>query len=146
MSHRQQTIDRLMQVKARVLELGKQGKFDMASYLVLDGGPADWNRVKERVECWHECGTAACIGGTALLLWPEEVTREDRTYGPTAARILGLTDREADELFDADFWEEDLMEYYDQAYDEGDGERMARAGAAAIDRLIRQIRRREEEA
>ena len=54
-------------------------------------------------ETIHTCGTKACIAGWAVHLTPKEDRPESESIMECAAKLLGLSDSEADTLFDGDW-------------------------------------------
>lgn len=46
-----------------------------------------------------DCGTAACVGGWASLLWPDEIGLNERTISARAGAFLGLSPAAAEALF-----------------------------------------------
>lgn len=72
-----------------------QVMFDMADFMagLVRPGSDGIFRVKEER---NECGTAACIGGYACLLWGEP---GDPINSVTAERLLDLDEDEAGKLF-----------------------------------------------
>jgi len=54
-------------------------------------------------ETIHTCGTKACIAGWAVHLTPKEDRPEAESVMECAAKLLGLSDGEADTLFNGDW-------------------------------------------
>lgn len=63
----------------------------------------DMTHVVEQVtndENHHPCGTAACVGGFALIMYmPFWKMQDDPHWEERAGEVLGLTDQQATELF-----------------------------------------------
>jgi hypothetical protein len=78
-----------------------------------------------------KCNTAACIGGWACILSGKRFFYYDA--GTSARKLLGLTQNQADQLFDPYNWPPDLLKRLQTG---NTPEKRAEAGADMIDHFI----------
>lgn len=101
-------IDKLLEVRASILAHPEH--FDMGDFFQAKGVDSEYEEdiasldITEYVANLDDfsptnCGTSACIAGWTVALNPTLLTPVDLFWDTTAARILGLTARQAQELF-----------------------------------------------
>lgn len=113
-------------------------RFFMSAWVVRDSGKPSLGYSFASTER-PPCGTAACIGGWAVILAGEKATNSGRTQA-RARKLLGLTKAQACGVFGISMWPSDLRERHD-FYDPAESDRKragrkARAAARVIDMIL----------
>ena len=119
----------------------------VAEYILAEPEGFDQDTYGSLNEDRSRCGTQCCIAGTTLLLEnPRRYLRtlhvgSDTSISREAAKALGLTEEEAQELFNpAELWPEEFARRYDRT--EPNTKKRARV---AYDRIMHFIKTRGRE-
>lgn len=119
-------IEHWKKTRDRIADEDNPTGFDMGGWLARESGSLALPQ-----DCYGTCGTTACIAGHAVN--GEELLPEERTgfnypdYHRAAARLLGITDREAYRVFyggwvyyfPSDITRQDAIDYLDRCIEAG---------------------------
>lgn len=124
----------LEKVKAHILE--KPRRFVMRTFIYRkeDAGMSVFmaDGPETKFVKFEECGTAACIGGWAVLL-NDGIDAKPLNLRQRAIKLIGLKSVTGDELFEVSFWPRQFREPYYAAKTQ---RTRAKVAAARIDHFI----------